>query len=167
MINIDDLNTNYIVRKLSENDLDIIYNLYKNNYKYFNYLDITPTIQSIIEDMNETPNGMSIDNKYFLGYFNNNELIAIIDLIDGYPNNNEAYIGLFMINRNYQNKHIGTSIFNELKQYLKNQNYLKIRLAYINDNVEAKHFWYKLGFVEDGKTSKLLNKDITRLKLNL
>ena len=167
MISINDLNTNYVVRKLSENDIDIIFNLFVNNDRYFNYLGITPTKQSIIEDMNETPNGMSIDNKYFLGYFNNNELIAIIDLIDGYPNNNEAYIGLFIINRNYQNKHIGTSIFNELKQSLKDQNFLKIRLAYINDNVEAKHFWYKLGFIEDGKTSKLLNKDITRLQLHL
>ena len=46
MINIDDLNTNYIVRKLSENDLDIIYNLYRNNDRYFNYLGITPTKQS-------------------------------------------------------------------------------------------------------------------------
>ena len=72
-----------------------------------------------------------------------------------------------MVNKNYQNKHIGTDIFNELAQSLKNQNFLKIKLAYVNDNVEAKCFWHKLGFVEDGKTSKLLNKDITQLQLDL
>ena len=167
MININDLSTNYTIKNLTENDIDTIFDLYINNDKYFNYLDITPTKQSIIEDMNETPNGINIDNKYYIGYYKENKLIAVIDLIDGYPQSNEAYIGLFMINKDYQNKHIGTSIFNELKQSLKKQNFLKIRLAYINDNVEAKHFWYKLGFTEDGKTSQLLNKDITRLKLNL
>ena len=167
MIDIQKLSTNYIVRKLTENDIDTIFDLYINNNKYFNYLDITPTKQSIIEDMNETPNGISIDSKYFIGYFKEDKLIAVVDLIDGYPQSNEAYIGLFMIDKNYQNRNIGTFIFNELKKSLKNQNFSKIKLAYINDNVEAKYFWHKLGFIEDGKTSKLFNKDITQLELVL
>ena len=167
MISISDFNKNYTIKKLTENDVDIIFNLYKSNNRYFDYLGIVPTIESILEDMYSLPKGIDIKNKYFIGYFNENKLVALIDLIDGYPNEDEAYIGLFMINKNYQNQGIGTSIFNELKQSLTNQNFSKIKLAYINDNIEANNFWHKLGFMEDGKTSKLLDKDITQLELQL
>ena len=99
MIDVTDLSKSYNIKKLTINDIDTIYDFYKNNNRYFSYLDTTPSKQSVIEDMNETPNGISIDNKYFIGYYKENNLIAIIDLIDGYPNPNEAYIGLFMLTR--------------------------------------------------------------------
>ncbi len=35
----------------------------------------------------------SMDDKYYIGYFENGCLIAVMDLIDGYPNAGTAFIG--------------------------------------------------------------------------
>lgn len=42
-----------------------------------------------------------------------------MDLIDGYPDRDIAYIGFFMMNINYQGKHIGTTIIDETTDYLR------------------------------------------------
>ena len=57
--------------------------------------------------------------KYYFGFFANRECIAVMDLIDGYPDRDIAYIGFFMMNINYQGKHIGTTIIDETTDYLR------------------------------------------------
>ena len=46
-----------------------------------------------------------------------------------YPKKKTAFIGLFMMDVNYQNKGIGSSVIGEVLSYLKSENYEKIRLG--------------------------------------
>ena len=43
------------------------------------------TRKSIESDMMALPNNIDIKDKYYVGYFKNEKLIAVLDLIDGYP----------------------------------------------------------------------------------
>lgn len=47
-------------------------------------------------------------------------LVAIMDLIIAYPDANTAFIGLFMMDSDYQGKGIGSLIINQCSHYLKN-----------------------------------------------
>ena len=49
-----------------------------------------------------------MEQKYYIGFFENSMLVAIMDLIDGYPNSNSAFIGFFMMSRTLQGVGIGS-----------------------------------------------------------
>ena len=52
--------------------------------------------------------------KYYVGFYDGDILVAIMDLIDGYPDSDTAFIGFFIMNRQLQGRQIGTSIIQEL-----------------------------------------------------
>ena len=72
-----------------------------------------------------------MEDKYFVGFFEKGRMVAIMDLIDGYPEEKILFIGLFMTDGGVQNKGVGSAIISELTDYLKSINYIAIRLACI------------------------------------
>ena len=70
-----------------------------------------------------------MNDKYYIGFFKRDKLIAVMDLIMNYPKKKTAFIGLFMMDVNYQNKGIGSRVIGEVLSYLKSENYEKIRLG--------------------------------------
>ena len=69
-----------------------------------------------------------------------------MDLVDGYPNEDIAYIGFFMMNLKYQGKQIGTGIIGEVLDYLQITGKTAVRLAIDKGNPQSTHFWKKNGF---------------------
>lgn len=147
-MDITTISKHYKARLLNESDLDIIYNLCKENKLYYHHCPPTVTYELIKEDMYGLPPLKDQSDKYYYGYFDNDKLIAVVDLIDGYPTDTCAYIGLFMLDVNYQSKGIGSTLFYELTDYLIQHNFNEIQLGYVKTNPQAKHFWSKLGFTQ-------------------
>jgi RimJ/RimL family protein N-acetyltransferase len=96
--------------------------------------------------MEVLPPGKTKSDKYFLGYFEDDILIAVLDLIIGYPSKNTAYIGLFMMDIKVQGKGIGTKIIEELCEYLKNTGFQRVELAWVKGNPQSEKFWIKNNF---------------------
>lgn len=69
--------------------------------------------------MKATPPGIVLSDKYFFGFFEREELVAVMDLVVGYPDQRTSYIGFFMMNPDYQGKHVGTAIIHEVAEYLR------------------------------------------------
>ena len=82
----------YFIRKLNEGDYDDILKLMKGNPLYFEYYPPFPDKQDIIDDMYALPDGKTPEDKYYIGYFLNDRLIAVMDLIVGYPNKHTVFI---------------------------------------------------------------------------
>ena len=146
MFDINKFSNQYSVRFLKENDIDLVINLCKGNPLFYEYTIARPTKENLLEDMRLTPPGVDLKDKYYVGYFDGNTLVAVLDLIDGWPSKEVAYIGFFMMNINYQGKNIGSSIINELSAYLKSSKFQYIRLAVDDGNPQSLHFWHKNGF---------------------
>ena len=91
--------------------------------------------------------GKTLNDKYYIGFFKRDKLIAVMDLVMNYPKKKTAFIGLFMMDVNYQNKGIGSSVIGEVLSYLKSENYEKIRLGVDKGNPQSYSFWNKNGFV--------------------
>ena len=52
---------------------------------------------------------------YYIGYFSNGQLIAVMDLIDGYPQRDIAFIGFFMTDAEVHNRGVGSAIIADAK----------------------------------------------------
>ncbi|SFQ49630.1 hypothetical protein SAMN02910358_02466 [Lachnospiraceae bacterium XBB1006] len=92
------LSDKYEVRKLSESDIPDIFALCKENTLYYQYCPPFVTQDSIREDMNVLPPGKQMEDKHYIGFFDHNKLIAIMDLIERFPDEKTAFIGFFMTN---------------------------------------------------------------------
>ena len=110
MIDISKLSKKYSARILEDSDVEMLVEICKQNIVFYEYTEARPTKENILDDMKVTPPGIDMQDKYYLGFFDGRELVAIMDLIDGYPTREVAYIGFFMMNPQYQGKQIGTAI---------------------------------------------------------
>lgn len=144
------LSDHYLVRRMQADDIAKIYALCKENCLYYHYCPPYVSIDSIARDLKALPPHKDYDDKYYLGYYDEEKLIAVIDLILAYPDKDTAFIGFFMVDRSQQNAGIGSMIIDELCACLKDIGFSGIRLGWVNGNPQAEHFWHKNSFVETG-----------------
>ena len=154
------ISTQYMVRILDEEDVPQIYELCSKNLLYYQYCPPIVTEDLIRSDMKALPPGKALENKYYLGFFDNNRLIAVMDFICAFPDEQTDFIGFFMVDSSLQKIGIGSSIIRELCAYLKCEGTTSVRLGWVNGNLQAEHFWKKNGFVETGVISKTPDYEI-------
>ena len=139
------------VRLLTEDDIPAVYELCRKNTMYYQYCPPFVTAESIREDMNALPPHTLRKDKYYAGYFHKDRMIAVLDLICGYPDAGTAFIGFFMTDDSIQNKGIGSRIISDLCGFLKEEGFSRVRLGYVSANPQAAHFWHKNGFADTGQ----------------
>ena len=137
-------------RKLTEADAADILNLYSENAEYFKHCPPSPSRKSVKEDLVALPPAKETTDKYFIGIFEGDFLVAVMDLIDRDPDNRTAFIGLLMVSKNYQRKWLGSFIVKALSQSLRAEGYARIRLGYVKTNLSARNFWLRQGFRPTG-----------------
>ncbi|MBO4108132.1 GNAT family N-acetyltransferase [Streptococcus suis] len=142
---LNNLSSRFQVRKLTDADLEQVLALYQTNPLYFEHFPPLPSLESLANDLVTCPPGKSLSDKYFLGYWEHNRLMAILDLIDGYPTEEVAYIGLFMVDKAVQGTGLGSAIIEEVLAGLP-AHLSRVRLGYVSSNPQAKAFWIKCGF---------------------
>lgn len=145
-IEIEKLSKRYNVRKLCFDDVEMIYRFCERNTQYYAYCGKELSTELIERDLEITPPGIPKEQKYYVGFFENSKLVAIMDLEDGYPDSEYVYIGFFMMNSELQGLGIGTEIISEALEYLRKQGFLKCQLGIDKDNPQSNHFWIKNGF---------------------
>lgn len=138
----------YAVRELTPADVPAVLRLMQGNTLYFRYCggDAVPTEQSILRDMSIVPGKKTLEDKYYVGFFRDETLAAIMDLIDGYPEEDIAFVGFFMMNISQQGTGEGTRIISRLCQTLKAMGIGRVRLGIDKGNPQSTHFWKKNGF---------------------
>ena len=141
------LSNTFDVRRLSAEDVELIYDLCCKHEIFYQYHPPFVTRESIREDMKALPPGKDYEDKYYIGFFENEALVAIMDLILAYPDKDIAFIGLFMIKSEYQNRGIGSKIVTECAECLQKLGFHKIRLGVDKGNPQSNTFWRKNGFV--------------------
>lgn len=143
MIDINKLSSRFATRKLEAVDVNSVVELMEKNTLFYKYTDARPTKEDVLGDMKATPPGIGIDDKYYFGFYDGDMLVAIMDLIDGFPCPEIAYIGFFMMNAEYQGRGVGKSIIDEVLAYLEATGKTKVQLAIDKGNPQSTHFWTK------------------------
>lgn len=146
MIDITKLSSRYQIRILDDSDIDDIVELCRQNTIFYKYTEARPTREKVMEDMKIAPPGIDPSAKYYFGFFDDQELVAVMDLVDGYPRADFAYVGFFMMNVKRQGRQTGTAIISDVMDYLRSIGKTAVRLAIDKGNPQSTHFWKKNGF---------------------
>lgn len=107
-MNINALSSAYSVRKLGEGDIDKIYELSKGNPMFFRFCPPEVTRESIRAYLAALPPRTTYADKFYVGFFDRETLVAVLDLILHYPDEQTAFIGLFMVAKAFQGRGIGS-----------------------------------------------------------
>ena len=164
---VNDLSSCYKVRQILEEDIYDVSSLCKGNPTYYTCIKSEPTIENIKKDWTALPPGKTMDDKFFVGFYKENQLIAIMDLITEYPDNNTVFIGFFMMNKKYQSLGIGTKIIDEAIYFLKKEGFKYVRLGYIKGNLESENFWIRNKFTSAGIESETESYTIVVMQRDL
>ena len=151
MLNLEKLSTKYQVKKLTATDANKAFALVQSNPTYFAYCPPQATRHSILEDMKVVPANKTLADKYYLGFFDQGELVAILDLISGYPDDKSAWIGFFMVDAKFQKRGLGSKIIKGIEQELQQAGLKRIELAYAKGNTQSEQFLLKNGYQKDGR----------------
>ena len=145
-LDIDALSTSHQVRRITEADISDVYALCKSNQKYYEALNKAPTVESLTEIISSVPEGAGSEDKHFVGFYADGRLISVLDLITGYPEKDDAFIGWFMVDGHLQRQGIGSQIFADVRAAMTGQGYDHLSLSCEKENTEAIAFWQAQGF---------------------
>ncbi|MDO5324915.1 MAG: GNAT family N-acetyltransferase [Clostridia bacterium] len=148
------LTRRYELRFFTEGDLPKLLDLCLGNPLYYAHLGEEVTLDSLRDELTVLPKGKELCDKYFFGLYNAGKLVAAIDLIDGYPEEDVAYLGWLILAAERQGRGEGTAIVQELTDFLRKQGFRAVRLACVVGNPQSARFWEKNGLVPDGKSSE-------------
>lgn len=145
-MDITKISDRFTVRRLGEGDIPAIYALSSGNKLYYRYHPPFVTAESILDDMRALPPGKSYADKYYIGFFDGSQLIAVMDLILDYHEPGIAFIGFFMTDVSCQGKGVGSGIISSTAEHLKSAGYGEIRLGVDRGNPQSFAFWSKNQF---------------------
>lgn len=142
----------YTTRRLTDADVPQILELCQGNPQYYFYLHEHPTAASINEDMERLPPGCTAGQKSYLGFFDSHSrLIAVLDLVRGYPTEQHAFIGFFMVRASEQGHGAGRHIVGCVLNRLRHEGIGRVRLAGVEGNGQSRSFWLACGFSDTGE----------------
>ena len=142
----------YSVRHLDQRDVPDILALCRENTLFYQHCPPFVTAQKILDDMKALPPRKEMRDKHYIGYYDANRLIAVMDFIMAYPDDKAAFIGFFMTEVSVQNTGLGSGIISELCHYLSQIGITRVCLGWVKGNPQSEHFWHKNGFTETGFT---------------
>ena len=174
---VSSLSERYSVRELGPSDVPRILSLCRGNPLFYRHCPPPPSQRRILRDMSALPPRSRREDKHYLGYFDGEKLIAVMDLILGYPDGEAAFIGffmtdasgkrpagipvdppgglggrLFMTDASVQHAGVGSGIVEELCAALARAGVRRIRLGWVRGNPQAEGFWRRNGFTRTGVT---------------
>ncbi|MGM9603286.1 MAG: GNAT family N-acetyltransferase [Faecousia sp.] len=150
-MNIQLLSKQYAVRDLYPKDAAMIFELLKRNTIFYQYHPPMVTVDSVLEDMEVLPPNKGYEDKHYIGFFQNDTLVAVMDLIEHYPQHGTALLGFFAMNTSWQGQGIGTAIISDSLAYLEQLVFRKVCLGIDKGNPQSKAFWLKNGFTFTGE----------------
>ena len=150
-MNIQFLSNRYIIRDLLPQDAKMVCEVLKANTIFYKYHPPMVTVESILEDMEALPPNKGYEDKHYIGFFCEDALVAVMDLIEDYPRPGTALLGFFAMNSNLQGQGIGTAIISDSVAYLAQVGFKKVRLGIDKGNPQSKAFWLKNDFSFTGE----------------
>ena len=150
-MDIHDYSRHYTIRVLLPEDAAMVYEILRQNAIFYRYHPPLVTVESILDDMKALPPHKRFEEKHYIGFFRNTDLLAVMDLVEDYPRPKTAMIGFFAVNTAFQGQGLGSALIREILSALARQGFEKARLGIDKGNPQSRAFWTKNGFQWTGE----------------
>ena len=147
---IDKLSGRSSVRELTRADVPEMLRLAQSNPLFYQYMRPDPTQENLAADLTALPPRRTLADKHFFGWFEGNQMVAMMDLIWHHPKPDMAFIGWFILDGALQGQGLGRRLVSEVLAMLKMQGVTEVRLGRIEGNPQSERFWHACGFAENG-----------------
>ena len=168
---IQSLGTNFTVRRIAMDELPNVHHLLSGHRKHRQALNLRESAfdlakgfgvltrgkqtVSIAKDLDalvhDAPMDMSVQDAHFVGFYDKTgNLVAVLDLVFNYPEEEDAFIAWFMVDASAEGRGIGSSILSDVRASMAAQGFKHLRLKYPNTDEDTIGFWKKQGFQVDG-----------------
>jgi GNAT superfamily N-acetyltransferase len=98
----------------------------------------------------KAPLDIAPETSRHLGFFlPDGLLVAIAEVAFGFPNPDDAYIGLLLIDPAHRGKRLGQQMVNHIVTAARARHATRILIAVLEDNPKGHRFWAKMGFIEE------------------
>ena len=165
---IEMLSSEFDVRRITEAQISEVYRLFRENRSYYRQMKTKPTLRGLTEVISEVPEGTAPECKHFVGFYDSEErLTAVLDLITGYPEDDDAFIGWFMVDANRQGQGIGSQIFADVRAAMEGQGYDFLSVGVSKENTDAIAFWEKQGFAFSGKEIESYGRSVAIMERSI
>ncbi|MBQ1343424.1 MAG: GNAT family N-acetyltransferase [Firmicutes bacterium] len=162
------LSSEFAVRRITEAEISEVYRLCRENRRYYRNLKTKPTLRGLTEVISEVPEGTAPEAKHFVGFYDDEgRLTAILDLITGYPEDDDAFIGWFMVDANMQGQGIGSQIFADVRAAMSGQGFDFLSVGVSKENSDAIDFWQKQGFAFSGKELEWNGRNVVLMERSI
>lgn len=133
----------------TEEEIQDAFAIYASNPEYFEIVSHkVPTRNDVEMDMLTKPDGLAGERKHYGVYCLNGEAVALTDILEGFPEDDVYYIGLFMIKGDKQRRGLGRSLFLQLAETARAKGFERIRLGVVEENQKGLAFWETMGLAQ-------------------
>ncbi len=128
--------------------------LFEHCADFFLLIDGEPPAPAAAHDLfSDLPPGKSPADKSVIGLWNDaGSLIGVIDMVRGYPEPGEWFVGLLLLHPAERGRGLGESIYRAFEAWATSEGAASIGLAVVEGNTRACQFWTRLGFQETRRT---------------
>ncbi len=146
---------NYKIIPITEENIEEAFQLMRSNTYFYSKTQFHElTLEECREDITALPPDTTIDQKFFLGIYEEDRMIAVLDYLEGYPTKDTAFIGLFMLDNEIHGMGIGKNIIDAFIRSAKENQYIKVKLGCFETNEIGHRVWSKLGFEKERETKR-------------
>jgi GNAT superfamily N-acetyltransferase len=146
----------YLIQEVTEVNIeDAFHIMIGNEYYHSKTQNHELTMQECVDDIHEIPPNTSIDKKTYVMIYKDNQPIALLDFVEGYPDKNTGYLGLLMLSREVQRKGLGRSFVYNILSVSREIGLSRIELACYERNLRGLSFWENMGFKEIRKSKRI------------
>lgn len=136
-----------LVRLLDREEESRILALYTRCADYFLMTsgEMPVDCDELFEDL---PPDTAPEAKEVFGIIEGERLIGVVDFVSGFPDSDTAIIGFLLIDPAYRGRGVGREVVERLADKATGKGLNRLRVAVIEANEAADHFWRKQGFEE-------------------
>lgn len=154
---------------IGEENLQVALRVLESNRDgYYTYIqEEWPTEENLREDITALLPGRSLSDKTFALLYREEVPAAVVDYIEGYPDEETGYIGLFLLDSSLHRQGMGTWLLSVLEQTALQTGKSRLELGCYESNGPGLSFWTKMGFEELRRKPRVGADGHTRILLSL
>lgn len=144
---LEDTLSKWEIHPVEEDEYEEVLALQKGNQDFFDSIHSGAFgVEEVAESIRELPPNTRPEQKHYLGLWHQEKLAAVLDYVEGYPEEDMLWIGFFMVRAELHRTGTGRTLIHGFQTAAQAQGFRSIQLGCNVENTDGRAFWTAMGF---------------------